>query len=132
MNAAASIQQRIKGMFPELIGMEFVEAGPDLVTAKLKVRADLCTGGSILHGGAIMAFADTIGAVGTILNLPEGAGTATIESKTNFFRPAPVGSEVSGRCTALHKGKRTMTWQTTITSAEGKLVAVVTQTQMVF
>lgn len=131
MNAAASIQKRIKGMFPDLIGMEFVEAAPDLVTAKLKVRADLCTGGSILHGGAIMAFADTIGAVGTILNIPEGAGTATIESKTNFFRPAPAGSEVTGRCVALHKGKRTMTWQTTITSAEGKLVAVVTQTQMV-
>lgn len=131
MNAAASIQQRIKGMFPELIGMQFVEAGPDLVTAKLKVRADLCTGGSILHGGAIMAFADTIGAVGTILNIPRGAGTATIESKTNFFRPAPVGSEVTGRCTALHKGKRTMTWQTTITSAEGKMIAVVTQTQIV-
>lgn len=131
MNAAASIQKRIKGMFPELIGMQFVEAGPELVSAKLTVRADLCTGGGILHGGAIMAFADTIGAVATLLNLPEGAGTATLESKTNFFRPAPVGGEVTGRCTALHKGKRTMTWQTTITSADGKLVAVVTQTQMV-
>lgn len=131
MSAAESIQKRIKGMFPDLIGMEFVEAGPDLVSAKLKVRADLCTGGGILHGGAIMAFADTIGAVATILNIPETAGTATLESKTNFFRPAPAGTEVTGRCTALHKGKRTMTWQTTITSAEGKLIAVVTQTQMV-
>ena len=131
MSTAAAIQKRIKGMFPELIGMEFVEAGPDLVSAKLKVRADLCTGGSILHGGAIMAFADTIGAVATILNIPESAGTATLESKTNFFRPAQLGTEVTGNCTALHKGKRTMTWQTTITSAEGKLIAVVTQTQMV-
>ena len=131
MNAAAAIQQRIKGMFPDLIGMAFVEAGPDRVTATLKVRADLCTGGSILHGGAIMAFADTIGAVATILNIPESSGTATLESKTNFFRPAPVGSEVTGECTALHKGRRTMTWQTTIRSGEGKLIAVVTQTQMV-
>ena len=127
----ADIQKRIKGMFPELIGMEFVAAGPDGVTAKLKVRPDLCTGGSILHGGAIMAFADTIGAVATILNIPPGAGTATLESKTNFFRPAPAGSEVTGKCTALHKGKRTMTWQTAVTTADGKLVAVVTQTQMV-
>jgi uncharacterized protein (TIGR00369 family) len=131
MNASESIQKLIKGMFPDLIGMEFVETGPDLVSATLKVRADLCTGGSILHGGAIMAFADTIGAVATLLNIPETAGTATIESKTNFFRPAPVGTEVTGKCTALHKGRRTMTWQTTVTSAEGKLIAVVTQTQMV-
>ena len=131
MNAAAAIQKRIQGMFPDLIGMEFVEAGPELVSAKLKVRPDLCTGGSILHGGAIMAFADTIGAVATVLNIPEGAGTATLESKTNFFRPAPEGSEVTGKCVALHKGRRTMTWQTTITSAEGKMIAVVTQTQMV-
>lgn len=131
MNAAASIQKRIKGMFPDLIGMEFIEAGPDLVTARLKVRPDLCTGGNILHGGAIMAFADTIGAVATILNIPESSGTATLESKTNFFRPAPAGTEVTGKCTALHKGKRTMTWQTTVTSAEGKMIAVVTQTQMV-
>jgi uncharacterized protein (TIGR00369 family) len=131
MNAAEAIQKRIRGLFPDLMGMEFVEAGPDLVSAKLKVRADLCTGGSILHGGAIMAFADTIGAVATILNIPESSGTATLESKTNFFRPAPAGTEVTGTCTALHRGKRTMTWQTTITSAEGKLIAVVTQTQMV-
>ena len=128
---AAAIQKLIKGLFPDLIGMEFAEAGPDLVVARLKVRADLCTGGSILHGRAIMAFADTIGAVATVLNMPASAGTATLESKTNFFRPAPAGSEVTGKCTALHKGKRTMTWQTAITSAEGKLIAVVTQTQMV-
>ena len=71
------------------------------------------------------------GAVATILNIPETAGTATLESKTNFFRPAPAGTEVTGKCVALHKGKRTMTWQTTINSAEGKMIAVVTQTQMV-
>ena len=81
MNAASAIQQRIKGMFPDLIGMEFVEAGPDLVVAKLKVRPDLCTGGSILHGGAIMAFADTIGAVATILSLA-GAFLEGVESRT--------------------------------------------------
>ena len=79
-----------------------------------------------------MAFADTLGAVATVLNLPEGGGTTTIESKTNFFRPAPVGTQVTGECTALHKGRRSMTWQTKLLSEEGKLVAVVTQTQFIF
>jgi uncharacterized protein (TIGR00369 family) len=101
------------------------------VVGSLKVRSDLCTLGGILHGGAIMAFADTLGAVATLLNIPHAASTATLESKTNFFRPAAAGTEVTGRCTPLHKGKRTMTWQTKVTSSEGKLIAVVTQTQMV-
>jgi uncharacterized protein (TIGR00369 family) len=131
MSALESIRSRLKGLFPDLIGMEFVTTETDRVTAKLKVRADLCTTNGILHGGAIMAFADTIGAVATVLNIPEGAGTATLESKTNFFRPAAAGTEITGQCTALHKGRRTMTWETKITSAEGKLIAVVTQTQMV-
>jgi uncharacterized protein (TIGR00369 family) len=84
-----------------------------------------------MHGGAIMAFADTLGAVGTVLNLPPGAGTTTIESKTNFFAAAPAGATVTGVSTPLHRGRRTMVWQTQVALADGKPVALVTQTQMV-
>jgi uncharacterized protein (TIGR00369 family) len=84
-----------------------------------------------MHGGAIMAFADTLGAAGTIVNLPEGAGTTTIESKTNFIGAAPLGSRLTGEATPVHRGRRTQVWQTRITTNEGKLVALVTQTQLV-
>jgi uncharacterized protein (TIGR00369 family) len=131
MDAAAALQDRIKGMFPDLLGVRFVEASPDRIKAELHVREDLCTIPGILHGGAIMAFADTLGAVGTVLNLPAGAGTTTIESKTNFMAAGRVGTTVTGETTPLHKGKRTMVWQTRVVNAEGKLAAVVTQTQMV-
>lgn len=117
--------------FARLMGIELGELNPDRVTATLTVREDLCTTPAVLHGGAAMALADTVGAVATVLNLPEGAGTTTIESKTNFLRGAPVGSVVTAECTPLHRGRRTMVWQTRITDAEGRLVAVVTQTQMV-
>ena len=117
--------------FAELIGVEFVEAAPDRVVAEMIVRAELCTRPAVMHGGAIMAFADTLGAAATVLNLPEGKGTTTIESKTNFLGPAPVGTTVIGETTPIHRGRRTMVWTTRITTAEGKLVAVVTQTQMV-
>jgi len=95
------------------------------------VREDLCTRPAVLHGGAIMAFADTLGGVGTMLNLPEGAGTTTIESKTNFIAAAPIGTRVRAEATPLHRGRRTMVWQTRISTAEGRLVALVTQTQLV-
>jgi uncharacterized protein (TIGR00369 family) len=95
------------------------------------VREDLCTVPAVLHGGAIMAFADTLGAMATIVNLPQGAGTTTIESKTNFVAPAPVGVRVIGEATPIHRGRRTMIWQTRISTAEGRLVALVTQTQLV-
>jgi uncharacterized protein (TIGR00369 family) len=97
----------------------------------MMVRDDLCTRPAVLHGGAIMAFADTLGALGTIANLPEGAGTTTIESKTNFVAPAPVGTQIIGEATPIHRGRRTMIWQTRITNTEGRLVALVTQTQLV-
>jgi uncharacterized protein (TIGR00369 family) len=84
-----------------------------------------------MHGGAIMAVADTIGAVGTFVNLREGQGTTTLESKTNFFSAAREGTTVTATCQPLHRGRRTMVWQTTLTSQEGKMVAMVTQTQMV-
>jgi len=95
------------------------------------VRDELCTRPAVLHGGAIMAFADTLGAAATVLNLSEGAGTTTLESKTNFLGPAPVGSTVLGETTPIHRGRRTMVWQTRVTTSEGKLLALVTQTQMV-
>jgi uncharacterized protein (TIGR00369 family) len=125
---------RLNGLklpFAELIGIEFTEAAPELVVAEMIVRDDLCTRPAVLHGGAIMAFADTLGAAGTFLNLPEAAGTTTIESKTNFIAAAPQGSRVTGTATPLHRGRRTMVWQTRVTTEEGKLVALVTQTQLV-
>ncbi|MBV9331857.1 MAG: PaaI family thioesterase [Alphaproteobacteria bacterium] len=117
--------------FPRLMGVEILEASRGRVLGRLSVRADLCTVGAILHGGAIMAFADTLGAIGASLNLPEGAGTTTIESKTNFIAAAREGSLVLGESTPLHVGRRSSVWQTRISREEGALVAVVTQTQLV-
>jgi uncharacterized protein (TIGR00369 family) len=97
----------------------------------MTVLEDLCTVPAVLHGGAIMAFADTLGAMGTIVNLPQGAGTTTVESKTNFVAPAPVGTRVIGETIPVHRGRRTMIWQTRISTSEGRLVALVTQTQLV-
>ena len=117
--------------FAELLGIEFVSASPEKIVAEMTVREDLCTIPAVLHGGAIMAFADTLGAMGTIVNLPQGAGTTTVESKTNFVAPAPVGTRVIGETTPVHRGRRTMIWQTRISTSEGRLVALVTQTQLV-
>jgi len=131
MNLATQIQERLKGILPELLGIQLVEVTPEKVIATLKVRPDLCTSGKILHGGSIMAFADTLGAIGTVVNMPQGHGTATIESKTNFVGGAAEGSVVTGESTPVHKGRTTQVWQTRITNADGKLVALVTQTQIV-
>jgi 1,4-dihydroxy-2-naphthoyl-CoA hydrolase len=117
--------------FAELLGIQFISASPDKIVAEMIVREELCTIPAVLHGGAIMAFADTLGAMGTIANLPQGAGTTTIESKTNFVAPAPLGTKVIGETTPVHRGRRTMIWQTRISTAEGRLVALVTQTQLV-
>jgi len=117
--------------FATLLGIRILSATPERVTAEMLVRDDMCTIPAIAHGGAIMAFADTLGGCATSLNLRDGSGTTTIESKTNFLAPAPVGTTVTGECMAIHRGKRTMVWQTRITSADGRLVALVTQTQMV-
>ena len=125
---------RIRGQmlpFAELLGIEFVSASPDKIVAEMIVREDLCTRPEVLHGGAVMAFADTLGATGTIVNLPQGAGTTTIESKTNFVAPAPAGTRVIGEATPVHRGRRTMIWQTRVRTPEGRLVALVTQTQLV-
>jgi 1,4-dihydroxy-2-naphthoyl-CoA hydrolase len=117
--------------FARLLGIRLTSAAPDRVAAEMPVREDFCTIPAVLHGGALMALADTMGAYATILNLADGAGTTTIESKTNFLAPAPVGSIVKAECTAIHRGKRTMVWQTRISSENGRLLGIVTQTQMV-
>ncbi len=126
-----SLQAMSEGRFPGLLGLRFTEARPELVRAEMTVRKELCTVPDVLHGGAAMSIADTLGAVATFLNLPPGAGTTTLESKTNFLRAAAIGSKVIGECTPIHRGQSTMVWQTRLTSEDGALLAVVTQTQMV-
>lgn len=117
--------------FASLMGLKVLEVTPEKVTAELPVRPELCTKPAILHGGAVMAFADTLGAVATIANLGEGFSTTTIESKTNFFAGIPEGETARAECTPLHRGRTTMVWQTRITRADGRLAAIVTQTQLV-
>lgn len=116
--------------FANLMGVEILERSPERVVGQLVVRPDLCTAGNILHGGAFMAFADALGAIGGFLNLPPGTRTTTLESKTNFLGSAKEGTTVTGETTPLHIGRRSSVWQTKITSAEGKLLALVLQTQM--
>jgi 1,4-dihydroxy-2-naphthoyl-CoA hydrolase len=130
MDLLAKIEDRLLP-FSKLLGIRFVSATLDRIVAELVVRDDLCTRHATVHGGCLMAFADTLGATGTIVNLPEGAGTTTIESKTNFVAPAPVGTRVIGEATPVHRGRRTMIWQTRVSTPEGRLVALVTQTQLV-
>ncbi|QUD90824.1 PaaI family thioesterase [Phenylobacterium montanum] len=115
----------------KLLGIELVEASKTKVIARLVVRDEICTAGGILHGGAFMTLADTAGAVGAHLNLPEGARTTTIESKTNFLGSATVGTLVTAEATPVHVGRRSSVWQTRITAPDGKLLALVVQTQMV-
>ncbi len=131
MSLSASMQEKVKGLLPDLLGIEFTDVTPDKVVANLTVRKDLCTIGDNLHGGAFMAFADTLGAVAAILNMPQGARTTTIESKTNFIGGAALGSRVVGEAVPVHKGRTTVVCQTTIRSEAGKLLALVTQTQLV-
>ena len=122
----------MKMPFAELKGVTFVEVEPERVVARMLVRPDLCTLGHTIHGGAVMAFADSVGAAATVVNLPPDAkGTTTIESKTNFIGGAKEGSTVIATATPVHRGRRTQVWQTRLETADGKLVAVVTQTQMV-
>jgi uncharacterized protein (TIGR00369 family) len=117
--------------FAQLLGIEFLTASKERVTAEMLVRPELCTVNSTIHGGAIMSFADTLGAAGTILNLPAGAGTTTIETKTTFLAAAPAGAKLLGETTPVHRGRRTMVWQTRLTLENGRAMALVTQTQMV-
>jgi 1,4-dihydroxy-2-naphthoyl-CoA hydrolase len=131
MPTAGQIQKMFQPLLPGLMGIELVEATQEKIAATMTVRPDLCTVGGVCHGGAFMAFADTIGAIGTVMNLPAGTRTTTIESKTNFLGAALVNTRVTAESTPLHRGKTTMVWQTMIRTEAGKLCAVVTQTQMV-
>ena len=131
MSLTATMQEKVKGLLPDLLGIEFTDVTPDKVVARLAVRKDLCTLGDSLHGGAIMAFADTLGAVAAILNMPQGSRTTTIESKTNFIGGAPIGTRVVGEAVPVHKGRTTVVCQTHIRTEAGKLVALITQTQLV-
>jgi uncharacterized protein (TIGR00369 family) len=131
MSAVAQINERMKGLFPDYLGIEMTEATQERVVAKLDVRKEVCTVGNSLHGGAIMAFADTLGAVGTIMNLPAGSRTTTIESKTNFLGGVREGASITATATPLHRGATTIVVETELRTAEGKLVAKTTQTQAV-
>lgn len=124
------LQATMDGLFPSVLGVRLTEATKDRVAAEITPRDDLCTVPGRIHGGALMAFADTVGAYATVLNLPRGTGTTTLESKTNFFASPRLDEPIVAVATPLHRGRSTMVWQTRIESA-GQLVALVTQTQMV-
>ena len=126
----SAILERFRGSLVDLLGIRFVETTPDRVVAELDYREALTTVGGSFHGGALMALADTMGAVATVLNLPPGAGTTTLESKTNFVAAARSGT-VRAETTPLHRGRRTMVWQTRVTDESGRLLSMTVQTQMV-
>jgi uncharacterized protein (TIGR00369 family) len=130
MDLAARLQRELPP-FPRWMGISVTVAEPERVVAELTIREELCTSGEMAHGGAIMAFADTVGALGTVVNLREGQGTTTLESKTNFFTGSPIGTRLIAEATPLHRGRRTQVWETRISNGQGRLVAKVTQTQMV-
>ena len=113
------------------IGIRLTSASPERITAEMEIVEDLNNANGVAHGGALMSFADTLGALGTVANLQPGFVTTTLESKTNFIGAAPVGSTILGEATPIHRGRSTMIFQTRITTKEGKLLALVTQTQMV-
>ena len=125
------LQEILAPLFPGLMGVQLKEVTPERVVATMLVRPDLCTAGGILHGGAHMAFADTLGAVGTVVNLAAGKRTTTTDSSTKFIGAAAVNTTVTGESVALHRGRTTMVCQTTIRNDQGKLCSVVTQTQLV-
>ena len=122
--------ERMQGTLSTLLGLRIVEATPERVVAELTIRDDLRTVGGALHGGTLMALADTAGAAATIVNLPAGATTTTLESKTNFFAAGRSGI-VRAEATPLHRGKRTQVWQTRVTDESGRLLSLTTQTQLV-
>ena len=127
----AAVQKLVDSIFPGLMGVRIMVAEPDRIVGEMTVRPDLCTSGGTLHGGAYMAFADTLGAIGTVVNLAPGKRTTTTDSSTKFMTGAKVGTVVTGESTPLHKGRTTQVWQTMVRNDQGKLCAVVTQTQLI-
>jgi uncharacterized protein (TIGR00369 family) len=128
------VKQFMEGRSPGMVatlGMKLIYCAEERVEAVLEARPEVSNRAGVMHGGAIMALADTLGGAGTIANLPEGASTVTIESKTNFFAAIPVGDTARAECTPLHRGRTTMVWQTKVTRGDGRLAAIVVQTQLV-
>ena len=121
----------MNGLFGEHLGVRLVEVTPERVVGEIDVEAHHCTTPGIVHGGALMALADTLGAYATVIQLPKGARTTTLESKTNFFAAVRAGTTLRGECLPLHRGRSTMVWQTTLRNADGAVAAIVTQTQIV-
>lgn len=117
--------------FANFMGMKITHLTKDCVRAELHVREELGNRNGVLHGGALMALADNLGGTAATANLAEGQGTTTLESKTNFFAAIPVGQTATAECTPLHRGRTTQVWQTKVMRADGRLAAIVTQTQLV-
>ena len=117
--------------YARALGFTITEASPDRIVAEMAVTAEHGNGLGTMHGGALMTLADTMGAIATIVNIPRGAQTTTLESKTNFVSAAQVGTVITAEVTPIHRGKTTQVWQTRITRADGRLVALITQTQMI-
>jgi uncharacterized protein (TIGR00369 family) len=131
MEIIENLQKSAEGLFQGVMGIRFIRATPEEIHAEMEVTRAMCTLPGRMHGGAIMAFADTLGAYGAVLSLTDGAGTTTLESKTNFFSSGIEGGKVLGTATPLHRGRSTMVWQTRVEREDGRLVAVVTQTQII-
>ena len=127
----SKLQAAIESIFPAVLGIELIETSTERIVGRLLVRSELCNLAHALHGGAFMTFADTLGGLGAFVNLPPGARTTTVESKTNFLRAASEGSVLVGESRPLHRGRTTMVWETRMSSEGGALCAVVTQTQLV-
>lgn len=128
---APNMNPYVQPPFATLLGGEIKVVSPELVTAEIPVRPELGNRNGVMHGGAVMAIADNLGGTATAANLGDGQSTTTIESKTNFFAAIPVGDVAKAECTPLHRGRTTMVWQTRIMRSDGKLAAIVTQTQLV-
>jgi 1,4-dihydroxy-2-naphthoyl-CoA hydrolase len=117
--------------FAKLMGIKLIEVSRDRVVAEIVVREELTNRNGGLHGGAVMGIADNMGGTATFVNMPPGTGTTTIESKTNFFAAVPAGDTIRAECTPLHRGRTTMVWQTRIIRSDGRLAAIVVQTQLI-
>jgi uncharacterized protein (TIGR00369 family) len=129
-NLAAAFNEN-NAPFAKMLGVKMTLVTKDRLEAELYVTPDHCTIPATLHGGALMAFADNMGGCGAFLNMPEGMMTTTVESKTNFLRPVPVGQKALAVTTPVHLGKSLQVWKTEISREDGKLAAIVTQTQMI-
>jgi 1,4-dihydroxy-2-naphthoyl-CoA hydrolase len=118
--------------FTRFLGVNVLQRSPERSEAELIVREELCNRRGVLHGGAVMALGDSLGGMTAVASLPNGGRTATIESKTNFFAAVPKGDTVRAVCMPLHRGRTTIVLETRITRSDGKLAAIVTQTQLIF